>query len=221
MEKIRILMAEDHHVVRKAVAAFLNKEADIEVVGEVAHTGHLPETVARLEPDLLLLDANMPGPNIIEMTTMLTEKYPAMQILVLSAFDRREHVVGLLRAGASGYVLKDDEPGQLIEAVRTVARGQEWLSPRVARILLRSMRNGRREKPRLTRREMDVLRLMVAGANNDAIASELVISTYTVKNHVRNIFRKLEVETRVEAVVAAINQGLVNPEQGLADPENE
>lgn len=210
MQKIRVVMAEDHHVVRRAVADFLTKEPDIEVVGEVAETTTLPDTVSRLKPNLLLLDANMPGPNVIEITKTLRAQHPDVYILVLSAYDRREHVVGLLRAGASGYVLKDDEPEELVEAVRMVAQGEEWLSSRVTRILLRSMRDeGIGHAIKLTRRERDVLELMVTGATNDEIAATLTITTNTVKNHVRSIFRKMDVKSRTEAVVYAINHHLV------------
>ena len=117
MKKTRILLVEDHHVVRAAVAAFLSREQDLEVVGEVARVADLEPTVRRLRPDLLLLDAHMPGHKVVESARKLREAYPAMPILVLSAYDRREYVVGLLQAGAAGYVLKDDSPDMLMQAV--------------------------------------------------------------------------------------------------------
>jgi DNA-binding NarL/FixJ family response regulator len=213
VKKIRVLLVEDHHVVRAAVAAFLSREEDLEIVGEVARAVDLPSTVHRLRPDLLLLDAHMPGHKVVESARELREAYPDMHILVLSAYDRREYVVGLLQAGAAGYVLKDDSPDMLIRAVRAVCNGEEWVSPRVARVLVKSVRNwDQRPSDKLTDREMEVLRLMAEGYKNEEIAAELVITTQTVKNHVTSIFRRLGVESRVEAVLYAINHGMVNGE---------
>lgn len=210
MSKISILIADDHHVVRKAIADFLAKEPDIEVIGETAETTFLLDLVEKLKPTVLLLDANMPGPNVIEMTKTLKAKHQELKILVLSAFDRPEQVVGLLGAGANGYILKDDQPEMLIQAIRLVVAGEEWLSPRVTNILLQSIRNNHRHHPaKLTRRETEVLHIMVTGAGNDEIAGNLGISTNTVKSHVSSILRKLDVKTRVEAVVQAIDRGLV------------
>jgi DNA-binding NarL/FixJ family response regulator len=209
MKKIRIVLAEDHHVVRAAVATFLNKEADIEVVGEVGEAGDLLDRVQALQPDVLVLDAHMPGQKVTKAAQAIKTRYPNVRILVLSAYDRREYVVGLLRAGAAGYVLKDDPPDMLLRAVRAVIRGEEYVSPRVAQILVQSVR-GQDERPisKLTERELDVLRLMAAGHKNEEIAGLLFVTTQTVKNHISSIFRKLEVDSRVEAVLYAINEGL-------------
>jgi DNA-binding NarL/FixJ family response regulator len=208
-KKIRVVLAEDHHVVRTAFAALLAKEPDIEVVGEVSNTGDLLDRVAELRPDVLLLDAHMPGGRVITAAKKLRNQYPKVQILVLSAYERSEYIVGLVRAGAAGYVLKHDSSDMLVTAVRAVAQGEGWLSPRVADILVRSVRNYD-EKPdaKLTEREVDVLRLMARGQRNDEIAEALFITNQTVKNHVRRIFRKLGVETRVDAVLYAIDQGI-------------
>jgi DNA-binding NarL/FixJ family response regulator len=209
MKQIRVLIADDHHVVRTAVASFLNREPDIEVVGEVGEATQLVSLVGEIKPDVLLLDAHMPGQNVVRAARQLVRQQPRLAILVLSAYDRREYVVGLLRAGASGYVLKDDTPEMLVRAVRSVAAGQEWLSPRVLNILMKSVR-GQRQRPfaDLTPREMEVLRLMARGSRNEEIADELVITQQTVKNHVRSIFSKLGVETRVDAVLYAIEHEL-------------
>lgn len=214
--KIKVVLAEDHHVVRTAFAALLAKEPDIEVVGEVANTADLLQTVQDLRPDVLLLDAHMPGGKVITAAKKLREQCPKVQILVLSAYERSEYIVGLVRAGASGYVLKHDSSDMLVTAVRAVAQGEGWLSPRVADILVRSVRNyDERPAAKLTEREVEVLRLMARGHKNDEIGEMLVITMQTVKNHVRRIFRKLGVETRVDAVLYAIDQGIdtIAPDQ--------
>jgi DNA-binding NarL/FixJ family response regulator len=209
MNKIRVLVAEDHHMVRAAFAELLNKEADIEVVGQAADTNTLLEMVPSLKPDVLLLDAHMPGGKVIAAAQSLRESWPEVRILVLSAYDRREYVIGLVRAGVAGYMLKHDSPEMLVRAVRTVAQGEDWLSPRVADILMKSMRTyDERPREKLTSREVEILTLMAAGFRNEEIATRLVITYQTVKNHVRSIYNKLRVETRVEAVLYAMNQEL-------------
>ena len=210
-DKIRVVLAEDHHVVRTAVAALLSKEPDIEVVGEVADGKSLIATVARIQPDILVMDAQMPNHKPVEATRALHETHPDLGIVVLSAYDLPEYVVGLLKAGADGYVLKDDPSDMLLRAIRAVADEEEWVSPRVAAVLVDSVRSGAGDSSaKLTDRELDVLRLMAHGHKNSDIARELVITKQTVKNHVTNIFRKLGVETRVEAVLYAISNGLVS-----------
>lgn len=210
MNNIRVVLAEDHHVVRAAVATFLTKEPDIEVVGEVAEGSALMDVVERLQPDILVLDAHMPGHRVVQSAKTLQASCPDVKVLVLSAYNRREYVVGLLSAGAAGYVLKDDPPEMLVRAVRKVAAGGEWISPRVAKVLVKSVRHeDKSASSTLTDREMEVLELMARGHKNEEIAEKLVITTQTVKNHVRSIFRKLGVKTRVEAVLYAINNKLI------------
>lgn len=214
MAGIRVLLAEDHHVVRAAVASFLARERDIEVVGEVAEVSRLPEAVAALQPDVLVLDAHMPGQPVIETAQTLRSRYPQVRILVLSAYKRREYVVGLMGAGALGYVLKDDPPEALVQAVRAVAQGEQWVSPRVLEVLVAASRkDAARPTVELTPRELEVLRLMARGYRNEEIAAALVIAEQTVKNHVRSILQKLGTETRVGAVVYAIREGLVSVEE--------
>jgi DNA-binding NarL/FixJ family response regulator len=184
---IRVVLAEDHHMVRKAFAGLVEKEADINVIGSFADTATLVEVVRALQPDVLLL----------------------------SAYKRREYVVGLVRAGVSGCILKHDSPEMLVRAVRSVASGDQWLSPRVAEILMKSVRSyEERPKSRLTRREIEILQLPAAGYRNEEIAERLVITYQTVKNHIRKIFRKLGVETRVEPALYAVNQDLSLEELG-------
>lgn len=210
-KKIRIILAEDHHVVRTAIATLLAKEPDIEVVGEVADGRSLLETAARLQFDVLLMDAQMPHHKPITAVEELSAHHPEAHILVLSAFNLSEYVVGLLKAGARGYVLKDDSTDMLLRAIRIVSQGEQWVSPRATAVLIESMRTEPQEiQDKLTNRELDVLRLMARGRRNEEIAEELVVTTQTIKNHVTNIFRKLNVETRVEAVLHALSTGLVS-----------
>lgn len=213
-EKIRVVLAEDHHLVRVAVGELLAKEEDIEVVGLVADGHRLVEFIAQMQPDVLVLDAKMPGHNVVESTRLLTKKYPHVRILVLSAYKRREYVIGLLREGASGYVVKDDAPEVLAKAIREVAQGREWISHQVAHILLKSMRqDGESRLSQLTPREMDVLILMARGMRNSDIAEKLILTKQTVKNYTRKVYNKLGVDTRVEAVLYAIKHGLVSEDE--------
>ncbi|MCB0257461.1 MAG: response regulator transcription factor [Anaerolineae bacterium] len=210
-KQIRIVLAEDHHVVRNAIAALLANEADMAIVGEVADGRTLLSTVARLQPDILLMDAQMPNHKPVTAVEQLREQYPQVRVLVLSAFNLPEYVVGLLKAGANGYVLKDDPTKLLLHAIRIVANGGEWVSPRTTSILIEAMRSESSDlEAKLTVRELDVIRLMARGRRNEEIAAELVVTNQTVKNHVTNIFRKLDVSTRVEAVLYALSAGLVS-----------
>jgi DNA-binding NarL/FixJ family response regulator len=211
LEIIRVVIAEDHHVVRAAVATFLSREPDILVIGEVADGSTLLEAVDLLRPDILLLDAHMPGHKVIHSMYALRETHPTLRVLVLSAHNSKEYVNGLISAGACGYVLKDDPADTLAQALRVVYKGGTWLSPRIVDLLV---------KPPLTEdplynhplsdREIQVLDQMVKGLRNDKIADNLCISEHTVKNHIRSIFSKLGVETRVDAILYAINTGLSN-----------
>jgi DNA-binding NarL/FixJ family response regulator len=218
MGTIRVVLAEDHHVVRAAIASLLAKEGDIEVVGQVAEATALAAAVEAFAPHVLVLDAHMPGPRVIDSARELRKDHSEVRILVLSAYNRREYVVGMLGAGAAGYVLKDDPPEALVAAVRAVAGGRQWLSPRVTQLLIKSA-SGKDSRlvEELTEREMEVLRLMAAGQRNERIADALDITEQTVKNHVRSIFGKLGVATRVEAVLYAISQGWASPENAGRD----
>lgn len=214
MDKIKVVLAEDHHMVRTAIAALLNREPDIEVVAEISDGHRLVEEIERVRPDLLLMDAQMPHHKPVEVTEILCQKMPELHILILSAYDLQEYVVGLLKAGAAGYVLKNDRSERLVEAVRTVVEGREWVSPQATQVLIESVRNeqlGIVEE--LTERESEVLQWMARGHTNSEIAEGLIISEHTVKNHVSSIFRKLDIETRVQAVLYAISAELVSTQE--------
>jgi len=207
---IRVVIAEDHHVVREAIAAHLARESDIQVVGQVADGGELMAAVEAAQPDVLLLDVKMPGLNAPQAARALIAAHPGLKILVLSAHRREAYVLGLLRAGASGYMLKDDPPETLALAVRAVARGGVWLSPQVAGM---AVERGEGEEPLLSPREMEVLRLLARGYSNAGIGEELGLAERTVKNHAGRIYRKLGVRSRTEAVSVAVRRGWVEVEE--------
>jgi len=213
---IRIFLADDHAVVRGAVATFLARQPGLQVVGEVGVAGPpLEEALKQLQPDVLLLDANMPGHpiSVIDTVRDLCSYHPRMRVVVLTAYNRREYVVGLVRSGAAGYVLKGDSPEMLLRAIQIVAEGGEWISPSVANLLVEHAREDlATPADLLSERERDVLRAMCRGLTNARIAEELYITEQTVKNHVSSIFNKLGVSTRVEAVLYALNNGLALPE---------
>ncbi len=212
---IRIFLADDHAVVRGAVASFLARQPGLQVVGEVGVAGPpLEEALVKHRPDVLLLDANMPGHpiSVIDTVRDLCSVHPTMRVVVLTAFNRREYVVGLVRSGAAGYVLKGDSPEMLLRAIQIVAEGGEWVSPSVANLLVEQVREDAAPADLLSERERDVLRAMCRGLTNARIAEELFITEQTVKNHVSSIFNKLGVSTRVEAVLYAFNHGLALPE---------
>ena len=209
MDTIRILVADDHPVVREGICGRLAREEDFLVVGQAVDGDEAIRQARRLCPDVVLLDVAMPGPGAVAVLEELRQTAPQTHVLVLSAFDDDRYVFGTLEAGAAGYLLKDERLSTLVDAVRAVARGESWLSPRVAskvthRALGKAMGTS---GPPLTNREQEVLRLMAQGKENAEIAAALVISEQTVKFHVGNIYAKLDVNSRTAAVVEAIRQG--------------
>lgn len=210
-DRIKILLADDHPILRKTLSNYLSQEAKLQVVGEEGDTNGLIEAVRLSRPDILLLDVTMPGPDVVDVVKVLKNQFPNMQVIILSATKRSDQVEDLLKVGVSGYVLKEDSPSELLEAIDAVVAGDEWFSPQITRVLVNAVRRLEVEaRVDLTEREKDVLRLMVTGVNNDEIGAQLVISTNTVRNHVRSIFHKLGVNTRVEAVVYALEHHLVD-----------
>ncbi len=214
MKPIRVVLADDHPVVRAGIRNEL-LAAGIRVVGEAVNGEEVQGLVERLHPEVVVLDVEMPGLNGLEVARRLRSRREAqsaapVSILVLSAFDQEAYIFGLLDAGASGYVLKDEALETIVQAVQTVARGEPWLSPRVlAKVIART--NGQSSGGDLTEREMDVLRGMATGLNNLQIAEKLSIGERTVRYHVENILAKLKAANRMEAVIVAIQRGLVKP----------
>jgi DNA-binding NarL/FixJ family response regulator len=211
---IRVLVADDQSMVRAGFRMLLGGEEGIEVVAEASNGLEAVEKAARFDPTVVLMDIRMPELDGLEATRRILASDPAARVLVLTTFDLDEYVYGALEAGASGFVLKDDPPEQLIAAVRKVASGEALLSPSVTkRVIAQFTRLPRSSPPAafedLTAREHEVFRLIAAGLSNTEIAEELVISETTVKTHVTHILAKLGLRDRVQAVVLAYQTGLV------------
>jgi two-component system, NarL family, response regulator LiaR len=215
-QPIRILLADDHVMLRQGTAEILRKEADIEVVGEADDGQQAIDLTLQLRPDIVVMDVRMPVLSGIEATRRIREDMPEVQVLVLTAYDDDQYVFSLLQAGASGYLLKTAPVYELVKAIRLVKSGESPLDPSIARKVVIRMTGdqGSRipvgdETPieSLTFREQEVLHLLSRGLNNQAIAEALYISDRTVQAHLTNIFAKMGVSSRLEAVLTAIRRG--------------
>lgn len=205
---IRVLLADDHGVVRKGVRDFLEEEPDLDVVGEASDGAQAVDMALALRPDVVVMDIKMPHLSGIEATKRIKATAPEVRVLALSAYDDDPYVWGLLEAGASGYVLKTAESRELISAIRAVAAGRSALDPAIApRIIARAARPTTSSE--LTEREREVLHLAARGLTNKQIGHDLDISDRTVQNHLANIYAKLNVQSRTEAVTAALQRGLI------------
>jgi DNA-binding NarL/FixJ family response regulator len=210
---IRVLVADDQSMVRAGFRMLLSGEEDIEVVAEASNGLEAVEKAARFQPTVVLMDIRMPELDGLQATRRILAADNAARILVLTTFDLDEYVYEALRAGASGFVLKDDPPEQLLAAVRTVAGGDALLSPAITkRVIKQFMRIPQPAPPRelddLTDRELDVFRLIARGLTNVEIGKELYISDTTVKTHITHILQKLDLRDRVQAVVLAYETGV-------------
>lgn len=217
---VRVLLVDDQALIRMGFALVLAQEDDLDVVGEAADGATALRQVEALRPDVVLMDVRMPGMDGIHATERIVAAHPQVRVLILTTFDLDEYAFAGLRAGASGFLVKDARPSELTEAIRTVARGDAVVSPRITRRLLELFgpRLPRPEEPAsaphprvesLTPRELEVLRLLARGLSNAEIAEELVVSEATVKTHVGNLLVKLGVRDRVQAVVFAYEAGIV------------
>jgi len=214
---IRLLLADDQELVRTGFRLILNAEADLEVVGEASDGSRAVDAAAELRPDVVLMDVRMPGVDGIEATRRLGRLTPEPpRVLMLTTFDLDQYVYDALRAGASGFLLKDAPAVQLVDAIRVVAAGDALLAPAVTRRMIAEF--ARRPQPadepalaELTGRELEVLRLVARGLSNSEIAAHLFLSEATVKTHVKRVLAKLRLRDRVQAVVLAYESGLVQP----------
>ena len=212
MTRLRVLLAEDHAVVREGTRQILEHDPDITVVGEADNGADVVALAARLSPDVVLLDLSLPVMNGVEATRRIRAVQPAPHVLILSAYDDEDYVVAAIEAGASGYLLKTAHAGDVIAAIRAVARGEVVLHPLIARRLVTRATDGREREP-LTSRELEILRLSARGRRTKEIAEQLALSTRTVEAHFTAIFNKLGVSTRTEAIVHAASRGWVSLER--------
>ncbi len=213
MDKIRVLLAEDHTIVRKGICEFVQREPDMEVVGEVGDGEEAVRMTAELQPDIVVMDIVMPNLNGIEATKQIKELYPSVAVLILTAYDYDQYIFALLEAGAAGYLMKGARVSELIDAIRAVYAGESVLHPVIARrvidrmISLAPKFSEPQEAEALSERETEVLKLTAKGISNKEIAEQLFLSPRTVQVHLGNIFNKLGVASRTEAVLYGLRRG--------------
>jgi DNA-binding NarL/FixJ family response regulator len=219
MEKMRILLAEDHKVVREGTRRLLESQPDFEVVGEASDGIEAVELAKKLKPEIIIMDVSMPRLNGIEATRQIKAIYPNIAILPLTGYDDDEYVFALLEAGAAGYLLKDSSGEELIEAIRQVMTGEPVLHPKIMKKVLNRLRSPVEEQATqtageiLSDRETEVLRLAAQGMSNMEIADSLTLSVRTVQTHLRSIFNKLGVGSRSEAIVFGLKKGWLTLEE--------
>lgn len=213
MAPVRIVIADDHEVVRRGLALMLGLEAGIDVVGEAADGVEAVRQVARLRPDVAILDMKMPRCDGPSAARQIKERFPEVRVLMLSGVDVDAEVFDTLELGVDGYLLKDASPEELIRAIRTVAEGHRFIHAAVTQALLErsaAVRQEKRLRAALSPRELQVLELLVTAATYREIAEELVISEETVRSHVKHILAKLDEPNRTRAVVAALQAGIIS-----------
>lgn len=213
-DRIGVLIVDDHPVVRQGLRTFLESLDDIEVVGEAGSGEEALDVLGEAVPDVVLMDLVMPGIDGIETTRRVTQVSPITKVIVLTSFADDEKVFPAIKAGAAGYLLKDVEPLQLADAIRTVHRGEALLHPTVAAKLMQEVAATDRRVPggQLTERELEVLRQLARGMSNREIGRELSIAEKTVKTHVSNILAKLHLADRTQAALYAVREGLAGSE---------
>lgn len=217
-DRIRVMICDDHALFRRGLIMVLDAEDDIEVVGEAEDGRDAVERVADIVPDVVLMDVRMPEIDGIEAARLISDQAPSAKILMLTVSDEESDLYEAIKAGATGYLLKEISIEEVASAVRAVVSGQSLISPSMASKLLTEFTNLAKRAdertsvptPRLTERELEVLRLVAQGMSNREIAGELYISENTVKNHVRNILEKLHLHTRMEAVMYAVREKLLD-----------
>lgn len=212
---IRVLLVDDHAVVRKGMRALLDREPGIEVAGEAENGEQAVHSAERLRPDVILMDLEMPGTGGIEATSQINAQHPEMRIVVLTSHAAEEDVFPALKAGALGYLLKHSGPEDVLQAIRQAHRGETVLHPAIARMVLQELNRPAQAKQQkttepLSERELEVLRLLARGMSNQEIADTLVVGEATVRSHVSSILRKLQLASRTQAALYALREGLAS-----------
>lgn len=215
MTKIKLIIVDDHKLFREGIKALLAVTDDIEIVGEAEDGATALKRIRELEPDVVLMDINMPGLNGIRVTEQILAQYPQTRIIMLTMLEDDASIFRAMRAGARGYLLKGADPEEVLSVIRAVAEGQALFGPAIATRLMSYFKELSANPgvpgtpfPELTEREVEVLRLIAQGLNNQEIAQKLVLSPKTVRNHITNIFSKLQVADRAQAIVRAREAGL-------------
>ena len=208
---IRILVVDDHTVLRDGIRSILELESDMRVVGEAVSGDEVVKKVEDCRPDCILMDINLPGKNGIEATSLVKNQYPNCRVLVLTMYEHDEYLMDALRAGADGYLLKDSSSEQVVAAIRMVLQGDSVIHPRMTKKLITYHQQTKSEsnENELTEREKEILFELVKGLSNKEIAEALYISDKTVKIHINKIFKKLNVKSRSQAVIYAVRNQLV------------
>lgn len=212
MNKIRIMIADDHSIVREGLKQLLELEEDFDVVGQASNGVETIEKVKELEPDILLLDINMPVMNGIKALKKLKEDGITTKVIILTIHEDREYLLETMQIGAAGYILKDSDSASFFKAIRDAYNGESYIQPKLAADLIKEFNRPRvprsKSENELTQREYEVIVLIAEGLNNKDIAERLFISEKTVKNHVSNIFRKINVSDRTQAAIYAFKNNI-------------
>ncbi|MFH1452803.1 MAG: response regulator transcription factor [Armatimonadota bacterium] len=212
MEKIRVLITDDHTLVREGFANMISMEEEIEVVGQASEAKEALEMVEELKPDIVLMDIKMKGMNGLEATRLIKKKYPDIEVIILSMYDEEDYIKRAVEYGATGYVLKDISRDELLRAIKVVSGGGSLIQPALAKKVLKDLTQKSKEgvyTKELSDREIQLIQLLSEGNTNKDIGDQLFISEKTVKSHLRSIFRKLEVSDRTQAVAMAMRKGWV------------
>jgi len=211
---IRVLLADDHNVLRQGMAQVLDMQSDVQVVAQADNGAEAVRLAAKHQPDIVLMDINMPGMDGVEAARRITANFPETGVIILTMYRRDDYVFEAIKAGANGYLLKEVELEELLDAIRAVARGEAVIDSAIASRVLAEFRRPEpavEEEPDLAERDIEILRLLAQGLSNQDIADQLFIAEKTVRNRLSGIFRRLHLENRTQAALYAIQEGIAEP----------